>query len=473
MREDTNTIRFAPSTSADTRGLWVGMATSACAFLAILLSLNHTSIPWFDEVAFADTAINCVRGNGWVSHIWPYSYNPLHINLLTIWLRLFGASHFSVCAFGVSCALLTSLILQRALIRIGILKTTSQNILFATSFWFGSWQFSNIITNGRIDMLAAACTIMLVVELTAARYSPWRIFAAAFLAMLSAVYQIPLIVFFGLYLLAFPLRDETRHQVFLKGLVAAAGVFAAFIASCAYYTYHQSLIRFIHSYFSYNATLSGSTTSFTSRIAVAYCHDLCGLGLLLVTTVLLLLTRKQNTGIWRWIAFIAIMPLCGVIGGRYEGYYSWMFYLATLSCFLATITFISPKIVPLALMAIALIAGSRYVIQWPSWAKSLAKLHQIEKYVKAHPESFKPGQRVLISESLWYYPVLQSGATIWSDERFVGPEKLTAQEKFERFLGKNIANPQTRERMIRIFAYLQKPEDALVQPYFSAKSAEF
>ncbi len=142
-----------------------------------------------------------------------------------------------------------------------------------------------------------------------------------------------------MFLLVTAYTKKDAGVILKKGLVAMAGVLLGFALSCLYHWFHQHFFRFVHSYFSYNGTLSRVPISFADRVLQGYCAEVTGAFFLIMALVVLLVTRSaRQGGAWRYLMFVALIPLLGVVGGRYEAYYSWLFYLPALTCFLFAIS---------------------------------------------------------------------------------------------------------------------------------------
>lgn len=474
MRSFFQTIAFSMRSASGSNGGCVGFLLAIAFSMFVLVTLNTSTFQWFDEIGTSDTAVNCVLHGEWRSHVWPYSYNPLHINLLIGWLWLFGVSHFSVCAFTVLCSFATCVLLQRSLIRVGILKDWLMNALYQVAFWFGSWEFSYITTNGRIDMLVALLTLALVLELmpqTARHASICHVFVRALLLMLAGVYSVPVIVFFGMFLLVTANTKTEAALILKKGLIAAAGVTLGFALSCLYHGFHQHFFRFVHSYFSYNGTLSQVPISFVDRVLQGYCAEVTGAFFWIMALLVLLVSRSvREGGAWRYLMFVALIPLLGVVGGRYESYYSWLFYLPALTCLLFAISRLKSRMLLTTCCAVLLLGNG--VFRWfefnERWKSQVETIESVGTYVEAHPEIFRSGQKIAILDTWLYYPVVRSGAEIWKmgDGSY---QDISPREKCQNFLNKWIKDEKSREVLLRIFDRYEKSPEKLEAPYYSCK----
>ena len=453
----------------------VGFLLSVVFFAATLAALELTSFPWCDEVMLTDTAVNCVFHGRWFSHLCMYAYNPLHVNVLTAWIWLFGASHFSVCALGVVCSFLLCVVLQRALIRAKILNSLSMNVLYQVLFWFCSWTFSGILTNGRVDMLVAFFTTLLVSEMILgddSSRSKYRLFAYSFLMMLAAVYPVPVVAFLGVLLLALAKGREQRVAVFKKGCVIAVGVMLAFALSCGYYGVHHHLIRFVHSYFSYNGTLSGASLGFVERVVRGYRYDVIAVVLQGLAIVFCLCASRCARPNWAFLVFVSIVPVLAVVGGRYANYYSWMFYLPSVVCFLYAVSRVGNPRLTVALLVPAFIVGGMYYLHYgEGWRKQSATLATIGRYVAEHPEIFREGAKIQISTPLFYYPVVRTGAIPWLgwDDGGTG---VSPREKFVRAVAKHVRDESTKKKLHELFDRFEAQPSEIGDDYFACGISE-
>lgn len=453
------TILFSQSRRSGSTGGLIGFLLAVVFSAGIIATLNYTSFAWCDEAGTSDTAINCVLRGEWVSHVWQYSYNPLHIHLLTGWLHVFGVSHLAVCSLGVVGALVLCTLLQFILIRRGILNSISLNILYQIMFWFGSWTFSTVITQGRIDLFVAIFTVLLVVNLMVEASSGkhlLEVFAFGFLMMMAAVYPVPVVVCFGVLLLLCAKGGRCRIGVLKTGMAAAAGVGLAFLLSCVYYGYHRHLFRFVHSYFSFNATISDSSLGLAARIIRGYGFEVTGLVLLGFVLLYSVLKRKQVS--FPFVIFLTLIPFFGVIGGRYEMYYSWMFYLPVLSAFLFAVSRIgSQKLVWALIVVFGVVGTGRYWAKQDEWAANRRVVERVEDCVTQHPEIFNSSNQVVITDYLFYYPVVRSGAIVFADDSLTG-YRVSPREKFDRFVAAHVRDGRWRSRLVELFdKYEEQP----------------
>lgn len=456
------TIVFALDKGAIT-GLLLG--TGCC--VATILALDYISFPWCDEVGTTDTAANVVMHGVWRSHLWPYSYNPLHINLLIGWMKIFGISHMSVCAFGVVTGYVLFWVLRGMLVRARIVTDLPSNLLYAVLFWGGA-SFMGILTNGRIDLLTALFTVLMVNELLyEGETRKFRLFIYAFLMMMAAVYPVPVVVMFGICLLVGAKTKEERIEIWQKGLIAGFGVVLAFAVSCGYYAYHRQLVRFLYTYFSYNSTISGiAKVGFVQKLVDGYTYDWQALIMFGISAIACLAIGSLRKPAWRLVAFIGLIPLLAKYSGRYESYYSWMFYLPVVCLGLWTLNKIGRKWLVWAIFAIALVPPiCRIAKNSDRWNEMREAMDQAERAVAERSDQLYPGRQVAMSDVCFYYPLLRRGTEIWSAKK---SDDYTPEEKFMRFVNVHIKDEARRDQVINLYNRFERqysqpvPDDALI-----------
>lgn len=459
--------------------MW-SLLTSALIAIAMMIAINRISWPWRDECGTTDTAANIVLRGVWESHVWPYSYNPLHLLLLVPWCQVFGVSHAAVCSFGIVTGFILFAILSTTINKRGIISGFLHNFLFVVLFW-GSWVFSGIITNGRIDMLLALFTTLTVIELLSdtnrsESLYKWRLFCFSFLMMLTAVYAVPMIALFIVLLMAIAPTNAIRKAYFIKGIVCGAGVLSAFTVSCVYYLCHHSLLRFLHSYFSYNASLSGSSETFADKIAHAYTYDIQALVIFLIVLFLTVSVRRLRIIDWRIVSFIGLIPILAKLSGRYEVYYSWMFFLPVTLLFMKTVQRLSHRQISLAFLIAAICVMFFTYVHRTREAHAFAmRVAAAEEKILSQEVKLKEGTNVVIHDLSYYFPLVSYKVRIWqkssgtqsshaNDIRYTA----TPREKFARFAQKLFTTPEARDKAMLFYDKFERsyeenpPEDAIV-----------
>ena len=431
-----------------------------CALM--ISTLDYVCFPWCDEVCTTDTAANICLHGVWNSYIWPYSYNPLHLQLLTAWVWVFGVSHMSVCSFGCFLALILFFVIQRVLIRRGFLGGVFENIFFAVLFW-GAWRFGAIIRMGRIDILAAIFTVLTVDALMPIKdgvIHKGKLFLWSSFMMLSAVYPVPAVVVFGLMLFFTARGANMRKEIFRAGIVAFCGVLLAWLLSCGYYLYHGQLIRFLNSYFSFNSTLSGHVSaSFADRCGKAYLYDIEALLLYVLSlVVILILPKVRNRIAFKYVLFAGFIPLVCVCAGRYTVYYSWLLFLPVLvltSWIVHELAWKKTEIMVLIVLSCAIPVAYVYS-NLETWEKRNAEKAQAEKYIEERLPYLQPGSDVQITNWNYYYPLVNARFKIWVEPKLIGWDGVrTPSDKFHA-AAKRIKSDKIREMAIKIFERIER-----------------
>ena len=446
-----------------------------------VVSIDYISHPLFDECGTTDTAANVVLRGVWESHVWSYSYNPLHLFLLEAWLKIFGITHVSVCGLGIFTAFVLSLVFRRVLASFGILSGVWTNIVFITLFW-GGWQFSEIMALGRIDMLAALFTVLTIAEVMQYRGTTgfaWKIYIFSFLMMLSAVYPVPLVMIFMMVRFAIASDKLRRKTILRQGFACAMGVASAYVLSCLYYACHRSLFRFVHTYFSYNATLSGTSENFIDKVVHSYSHDMMALVLFIVAAVAMpVFSRRLGNVKWQYLVFIGLIPPLAKFCGRYEGYYSWMFYLPVVVLLVSVLNKIDRKKTFCQLIFGILIANLCFhtYLRFQSEGRYKLTHENAWSQVDAIANELCPGRDVVISDLAYYYPLIQHRVRVWYQKKLTKAQLfdyryiLTPRQKFENFIAKIWENDESKKSIMELYDKVERsyekepPEDAIFLP---------
>ena len=293
------------------------------------LKLFFDSPGWGDEIYTADTAVNLALYGDWISHNWPYSYHPLHLWLLTPWLRAFGVSHFSVCFFDVIWALAACVAANIVLVRRQILRSMCAVLLFDLLFWGGANMLWTILS-GRIDMLVLFWTILtvdaLLAPVTDERRHGIKLGIYALALSLSGIYSIPLIGVVWLLVLAKP--GEGRRRMLFRGLVCVSAGVCAFVLVCGYYLWHRAIFRYLYTTFWHCSTLSGQKLGSAASWSDCYLVEPVALVGYVVALAACWRWARRETN-WQMLLLVGAIPGLMVFFGRYALYYHWLFYLPT------------------------------------------------------------------------------------------------------------------------------------------------
>ena len=432
--------------------LWPCVGMNLFFWILTVAAINFTTIPWVDECGTVDTAANIVVHGVWDSHVWHYSYNPLHINLLVWWLRLFGVSHLSVCAFSATLGLVLCLVLRWILREQGVLRGIKLEILYSVLFWCG-WRFSWILVNGRIDTLVAIFTVLTANELYDTRKtSSFRLFIFALLLMLAGVYSVPLVVFFGAVLLLLR-KGHDKIALLKKGIICALGIILAFIISCGYYAYHNQLFRFIHTFFSYNETLSGRVeVDNINKMLECYMYDVEGLLIYTVSVIAVLFQGRKLSRAWLYVLLIGVVPLIQKFAGRYEIYYSWLFYIPTVVLFLWVVTRCARVFHVYIILAVCLCFGAvSFLVRYRSTDISNQMYSKIDAHIQANASSLTHGASAVINSYAYYYPLIQRGVWVWNVGDNCSQPINGPRDKFQKFLHHKIDSESIREWLLKLY----------------------
>jgi len=416
-----------------------------------LAAINFVSVPWVDEVGTTDTAANLALNGQWISHCWQYSYNLLHLFLLTVWIKVFGVTHFAVCALnvvlaGIACHVLLSIAYRR-----GWGLNSWAVALFCVLFW-GGFRFSTIITNGRLDILAMLCTILLVDELAREEFRWLRIFIWSFLSMAAAVYQMPIVFAFALSHKMLARCDWRCGLQAKKAFALAIGAGSAFGVACLIYLTQHQLLRFVHTYFSFNATLAGAKEPFLSRVISAYMYDLSFFAILVIVVVVAMMS-----GIARRIAgyavFVALIPLLQVCSGRCAEYYSWVSYLPVVVLALYCVCAIRHRsVVGSLLFASLLMATFAFYSRYQEHVPLRAKVAEYDSFVNGAQKDIVHDE-VAFFDDLAYYAVVKKGRIVW---RIRNSSDVSPREKFMRMLNAFVKDDGRRKLLLRVYERIQK-----------------
>lgn len=418
-------------------------------FFAVLMAslLPFVTTPWVDEVGTSDAAIAILNGRTFHSHVWSYSYNPLHFFVLIGWLSLVGISHFSVCALNIVIHVITSFYLVALLRKWDFIKSRLTILLLLSLLW-GGFSLLGIVLNGRIDTLTLLTVIFLVDCLTREKCSYFLLFVSAFLTFGAAVYHLPPVIFGLCVLFFFPLSYLTRKEILKRGFVVAFSFGLAFLSILIFYYFNQSLFRFVNTYISFSATASGKERDWINEIVVAYALEKEALFLFLTVFLTYVCSKQIRRSLHLpLLCLIGAFPLIMVLAGRYVAYYSWIFYLPALLLFVFVYTKITSKkllvLIPILSFLFTLFVSAFYIIDSN---KERLRYREIEKFANSLDYSFI-GRNVVFSDHKFYYYIIDKNAIPWSRSNSVD---FSPKEKFAQFV-KKIAKTKEREDVLMAF----------------------
>lgn len=437
------------------REFWLPLAPA----LAALASIDSLTFIWYDELCMGDGVfMKALHGLSW-SGVWACSYNPLYPMLMVAWTKLFGASHFAFCSFSVLCGYLSCLALLRIAHRRRLFSSGAADCAFTALFW-GGWQFSVALTCGRVDVLMLLLTALFVDALTPSkvdRIAKPPVAATAFAMMLAAPYTLPIMFFYGLMLLVLSRDRTSRLEVVRRGFSAAVGIVLAFGVNCLYYLVQNDLIRFLGSYVYFN-THTGYRVpgTFVGRLATVYGYDLtalvlCGLGLAI---------GRYRRGELAFACFTALVPVLMVLGGRYEIYYSWVFFIPSLIMAITAANRRGRTVCRLLAGAGLALLTVHPLVTCRTIGEARENRDRCRLYVEKVARWIEPETDVVVASDLdgntgFYYPLVKTGARIW----YRGEEMLngrTDEEKFSEGLAFVAGTPERKRQLHAFIAKVQR-----------------
>ena len=424
------------------------------------VKLFFDSPGWGDEIYTADTAVNLALHGEWISHNWPYSYHPLHLWLLTPWLKAFGVSHFSVCFFDVLWAVAACIAVNVILLRRQILRSACAVLLFDLLFWGGANILWTILS-GRIDALVLFWSVLTVDALLAPATDEGRqrikLGLCAFALSLAGIYSIPLIGV--LWLLALARAGEGRNRMFARGLVCACAGVCAFAVVCGYYLWHQAIFRYLYTTFWHCSTLSGQRIGSAASWGNCYLVEPVALvGYVAVLVVCWRWARRETD--WGLLLFVGAIPGLMVLFGRYAHYYHWLFYLPTA----VGLCWAWQK-VPSALWRVGVLAVGILYFGWNEvvWFANHAERPYVESqrafqaFANRNKSRLQAGEDVVLTSMWYYYPAVKLGLRPWMREPSFRNQFLrTTEMQIENALATRIGDPVLREKVRKAIARLEK-----------------
>jgi len=463
---------------AAVRSFWqtVWFAKPVVPFLALLLAaltlavLNSTTFMWYDELAMCDGVfMKALHGLSW-SGVWACSYNPLYPVCLVGWVKLFGASHFSVCSLTVVLGYVATLVVASIAHRRKWWNGPLPDCAFVLLFW-GGWHFSWILSNARVDVMVLLLSVLFADSLAGREDgSPGLlpVFTWAALLFLAAPYDLPLMFVFGLFLLVY---SKGRRVVLVKrGFAAALGFCVAFAVTAIYYFVQKDIIRLLGSYFYFNSITGYVPFPFWKRVVNGYLYDISALVAVLMAFALGALSKRMRL----YAIFIALIPLLMVLGGRYETYYAWIFYVPSIVLLVSVANGRSRRMLAFLGLLGGLSCIVHPVVSYFESEDTRANHESCRRFVERNSKWFSRGNDVVVAADLggdtgFYYPLVEKGVRIW----YRGPEMLTGRTDEEKFTEGLAFLPGDENRKAKIKEFVAKvqrfmpllPESGLVMFY--------
>ena len=444
------------------RSFWqtVWFAKPVVPFLALLpfaltlAVLNSTTFMWYDELAMCDGVfMKALHGLSW-SGVWACSYNPLYPMCLVAWVKLFGASHFSVCSFTVVLGYVTTLVIASIAHRRKWWRGPLADCAFVLLFW-GGWHFSWILTNARVDVLVLLLSVLFADALAGREDGSPRllpVFVWAAFLFLAAPYDLPLMFFFGVLLLL--TMKGRRVALVRRGFAAAFGFCVAFAITAIYYLAQRDIIRLFGSYVYFNSITGYVLVPFCKRVMGGYLFDVSALVAVSASFLLGAFSKRLRP----YAIFVALIPALMVIGGRYEPYYAWIFYVPSV---VLLVSVANGRHRGLLLAFLAVIGGLSCVvhpvISYFKTESERSNQKDCRLFVERNSKIFSRGDDVVVAADLdgntgFYYPLVEQGVRIW----YRGPEMLTGRTDEEKFSEGLAFLPVDEDGKAKIKAFITK-----------------
>ena len=485
---DTTSTRWQPPR----RPTWLPAALLAIIpATAALLLIDSCTFPWCDELCLCDGMyMKALRGIEW-SSVSACAYNPLYPMMLYVWAKLFGASHFAVSALSVAIGYVACVSIAAIARRRDWWNSIWADAAFVFLFW-GGWLFSTELTTARPDVLALLLGALFADALSREEndgHPRLRVFISAVLLFLAAPYPLPLMFFFGLFLLVTAGSPQARGIVLGRGFVAAAGFMLGIALSAGYYMLQQDLMRLLGSYVYFNSITGYSPAPFWTRVINGYSHDATSLVLLALTFMVGPLKKRS----WPIVLFVAAIPFLMTLGGRYEAYYLWTFYVPCAVLAVHAIARWNGKAVAVLSVAGMALCVTRHATTYIKTGPQRDFRDTCRRFIDKNRSYFGRNVDVIVAENVegradFYYPLMHLGARVW----FRGENALNGrsdEEKFQEGLAFIPCSEERRKDLMKFIAKIQRfvpllPEKGLVlfyseedvknvKPLFEAKGCGF
>ena len=453
---------------------YAGLGIALLFFFFFVLFIDYISFPWRDEIGTSDTAVNVALYGEWTSHVWKYSYNPLHAFLLIGWLKIWGVSHMAVCSFTVLLAFVGYFILLTILQKRGLLTGLVGILAFALLYW-GGFRFADLITLGRTDLLVMIFTILVVNEVSPTKdggfyhVKRWPTLVYAFLLMGASIYSIPVLCCYCLVIYFINDDKAVRKELRWRYLYTIIGFALSFILVCLFFYAVHGLFKFINSYLSFNATINHDDQGrgLIERLTDAYSVDFYAIIVLTVAAVTLSLQKRlKDSSILACLLFTLCIPMLMVFAGRYRFYYSWIFYVPVVVVAGYAFDRIQKKWALATVLACVFISVLiRPIIMNQGFTEKREQLAEIKKFVNESESYLHAGDNVLFNNSMFYYPLVDGRYTPW--QKYNGLQDIPQpEEKFKTFLENKVKDKDRREQMIGIFNQMEHSEPYLPKTGF-------
>ena len=396
-------------------------------FITFIIATQYR-YPELDELYFADAPVNLLINGQWRSHIVfsQFLYQPLHAFLLVPWLFVMGVSHHSVCGFGVLLGLITCILLVKYSKELHYVKSKWQEILIVVGFWALN-TFTDYETFGRPDNLGMLIMVIILKQLLSEpNIKLWRILIMGSALITAGFYELPVMVFFFLFMILYSLKEKkVVWQWVKKGFVFGVGVVFGELLVCLFFFFNKAttIMGYIQYTFlsSMNAN-SESTTNLINRIWEAYNGNWYISAVYILALVVMV---ALNIRFIKFVAlYVLLLPALMVLAGRFVPYYTWIYYIPIIVLLVSTLesrTVLSSVIIALFTLSSFTYFGSQWYITYGCQANTIKELEVIKRechnYFTTNKSLISEFDNVVLSEEQLYYDAVNTKAEIWFQYR--------------------------------------------------------
>jgi len=412
---------------------------------------RFVSFPWCDELTFLDSAVTFLRTGHWHSETFYLVNNPLSPLVTAFCTSLFGYSHSVVIGVGCFFAFLAMCAILLFLRKRQILVALPAQLLFVCLYWCGA-TFSSIMMNGRPDTMVLLMTVLLLDQMFPADGAPpkcLRVVLFSFLLMLFAAYTLPLMVAFsmlGIFI------HSSRRTVIRRTCSLVFGGILGWLTIALFYAWHHELVRFVGFYASFNSITGEKFGSFWTRVVSGFLFDKWALSLLIGSVVIGAVFHRKITRRQVCVfVVVSLIPVLMVLCGRYQYYYSWLYYVP-LCIFFAWMAERSCRWLPFVLAGLVVIFWSIRMMPSEQCLQRYAHSLNSEKFIAEHEDCFDGKVDVLVADDTvgdvdFYYPLLRRSIFPWFRGK-VALSELPDAKKFEVGLSMFVKSERSRDEVL-------------------------
>jgi len=336
-----------------TREVW-GVTLFMLGFLLVnLITASRYPFVWIDEVMYSDPGVNLYLGKGFTSTAWYVQPSnefwagnvPLHSALLCVWLKVFGFSITAVRSINYFYFIAAGLLLWRACIRLGLIKTSWARLLLL-ALMAGGYSLIFSYRSGRPDCLALLVVCGLVCCF-AMKPSARRQLGFLFLGTLSpwvGLQLLPLIVVASALLLLYLGRTVLPVVV-----ATVAGATTGVLALVLFYASHGVFAGFLKSIKQHTTVgvmemLAGGQFRHSNFIPKDFSF------IILLTLAVALVVHQFRSGAFKRTSVLSFglvyslaLSTALVASGKFPTYYGWMTYVPLSVCLCSTLSEIAVR----------------------------------------------------------------------------------------------------------------------------------